>query len=294
MDALRDRYGDALSPLVVGTRNEPWNSYVLIIGVTADFVRRIPLSAGVHYEAGSDEALVGEVAARRIGVEPGQTLSIDGRDVRVTGVFRTGSRLLDGGVMTDIAHAQRILTREGAERQYSLAVLRSGSARAARDLMGEVERDFPAFKAIPGTEFAGALRLLRVVDAFVKTLSVIAAVGTILVVSNTLLMSIAERTREIGILMTVGWTPWLVLRMLLAESLVLCAVGAAVGNMLALGLLRVVNGIESIGFGWIPVRFPLSLTGASFVLAFVVAVMAMLWPSVIVYRMQPLAAVRHE
>jgi putative ABC transport system permease protein len=143
-------------------------------------------------------------------------------------------------------------------------------------------------RAIPGTEFAGSLRLMKVVDAFITTISVVALVGTGLVVTNTLLMAIAERTREIGILMTVGWTPWLVLRMLLAESLVLCTAGAVLGNGFALLLLRVVNGLESVGFGWIPVRYPLSLAAMSLVMALAIALVALLWPAVVVFRMQPL------
>src|SRR6185369_5818438 len=130
--------------------------------------------------------------------------------------------------------------------------------------------------------------------AFVTTISVIAFAGTLLVVSNTLLMAISERTREIGILMAVGWTPVLVLRMLLAESLALCLVGALLGNLLALGLLRLLNGLESVGFGWIPVRFSSSLAAASVAMALVVAVLALAWPAFVVFRMQPLAALRHE
>jgi putative ABC transport system permease protein len=294
MRALETRFGSSLSPLVIGTRNEKWNAYALVIGVTADFRKRVPLTSGAPYEDGSGEAMIGEVAAQKLGVHEGQSVTVDGRDVRLSGVFRTGSRLLDGGLMTDIAHAQRMLTRDGAEQQYSLAVLRAGSQDSATRLIAEVNRDYPSFRAIPGTEFTGALRLMRVVDAFVKTLSVIALVGTCIVVSNTLLMAIAERTREIGILMTVGWTPWLVLRMLFAESLVLCTVGAALGNVFALVLLRVVNGLDSVGFGWIPIRFPLSLTGASFAMALSVAFISLVWPALILYRVQPLAALRHD
>lgn len=294
MAALQAQYGPGLSPLVLGTHNEPWNAYALIVGVTPEFLARVPLTAGARYAEEAGHAMIGEIAAGRLRVTAGSRLSIDGRDVTLTGVFRTGSRLLDGGVLMGIAEAQRVLTREGAEPQYSLAVVRGDDPGAAAALIADINTRFPALKAIPGTEFAGALRLLRVVDAFVKTISVLALVGTVIVVSNTLLMAIAERTRDLGILMTVGWTPWLVLRMLFAEGLLLCLAGAAAGNLLALVLLRVVNGIESIGFGWIPVRFPLSLTLASLAMAAVVAALSLAWPAVVLWRFQPLAALRHE
>lgn len=294
MAELRSRYGAAVSPMAIGTVNERWNAYALVIGVPAEFARRTPLVAGEHYREGSDDVLLGELAAQKLGIAPGQTVRIDGRELPVRGIFRSGSRMLDGGMMTHIGQAQRMLTREGAEPQFTLALLRAPDAGAAAELIRDIGQRFPTLRAIPGTEFAGSLRLMKVVDAFITTISVVALVGTGLVVTNTLLMAIAERTREIGILMTVGWTPWLVLRMLLAESLVLCTAGAVLGNGFALLLLRVVNGLESVGFGWIPVRYPLSLAAMSLVMALAIALVALLWPAVVVFRMQPLTALRHE
>lgn len=294
MADLQARYGAALSPLVIGTLNEKWNAYALVLGVTPEFLHRIALTSGEHFAEGSGDAMIGEIAVQKLAVQPGQSVTLDGRPVRISGVFRTGSRMLDGGIMMDLTQAQAMLTREGAERQYTLALLRAGQQDTAAALVSEINRLYPSLRAIPGTEFSGSLRLLRVIEAFVTTISVVALVGTCLVVSNTLLMAIAERTREIGILMTVGWTPWLVLRMLLAESLVLCAVGAAAGNAFALVLLRVVNGMESVGFGWIPLRYPLTLGAVSFGMALGIALISLLWPAAVLYRMQPLAALRHE
>ncbi len=294
MDELKQQYGASLSPLVIGTHNEAWSAYALILGVPPELRRRIALTAGAPLEEGSGDVMIGEVAAQRLERRPGELLSLDGRDVRISGVYRTGSRLFDGAIMLDIPHAQRVLTREGAEVQYTMALLKSDDKTAADALIQDINQRFPSLKAIPGTEFAGALRLLRVVDAFVRTLAVIAIVGTILVVTNTFLMAIAQRTREIGILMAVGWTPWLVLRMLFVESLVLCLTGAALGNGLALLLLRVLNELDSIGFGWIPIDYPLTVTAGSLLMAVSVALVALAWPAVILYRMQPLAALRHE
>ena len=120
--------------------------------------------------------------------------------------------MFDGGVMIGSRQAQRLFTPDGSEGHLTLALLRTGDRAETAAHDHRSERRHPALRAIPATEFAGALRLFRVVDAFVGTIAVVALVGTVLVVTNTLLMAVAERTREIGILMAVGWTPWLVLR----------------------------------------------------------------------------------
>lgn len=294
MDRLTARYGAAVTPLVLGTNNERWSAYALVIGAPTAFQDRLALTQGARFRSGAGQALVGEVAAQRLGLQGGAAVELDGREFRVTGVFRTGSRLLDGGLMMDLGDAQAILTREGAAQQFTLALFRAEAPGGAAALIADLNTRYPELRAIPGTEFAGAMRLMRVVDAFVRTISAIALIGTGLVVGNALVMALAERTRELGILMTVGWSPWLVLRMLAAEGVMLSVVGAILGNGLALLVLRVLNGIESIGFGWIPLRFPVGLSVMSVAMALGVGLVALGWPALVVYRMQPLAALRHE
>ena len=294
MQDLRQHFGPRLTPIVVGTLNEKWNAYAMVIGVEPSFAQRIPLVTGERFMPGRREVLLGEISARRLRLVPGQTLTLDGEVYTVSGIFRTGSRMFDGAVMTEIASAQKMLSQTGAAGQYTMALLQTSSREDKTQFIRAVQARFPDLRAIPGTEFAGSLRLLKVVDTFAYTISVVALIGTCLVVTNTLLMAVAERTREFGILMTVGWSPWLVLRMLVAESLLLCTLGAAVGNGLALLLLRVVNGMESVGYGWVPVHLPAPLVAGSFVVTALVAMVALLWPAVVVWRLQPLSALRHE
>jgi len=293
MQALVKDFGSAVAPMVIGTLNEKWNPYALVMGVEPAFAQRMALVAG-RPMAAAEEALLGELGAQRMGLLPGARVTLGDKSYLVSGLFRTGSRMFDGGVMVGIEQAQALFTPDGSEGHYTLALVRTGDRADTARTIADVQRRHPVLRAIPATEFAGALRLFRVVDAFVGTIAVVALVGTVLVVTNTLLMAVAERTREIGILMAMGWTPWLVLRMLLAESVLLCLVGAALGNAFGLVLLHTVNGMETVGFGWIPVSLSPTLVALSFVLTLVIALLSLAWPAVVLWRMQPLSALRHE
>ena len=293
MQALVQDFGSAVAPMVIGTLNEKWSPYALVMGVEPAFAQRLSLVAG-RPMAAAGELLLGELGAQRLGLAPGARLTLGEQSYLVSGVFRTGSRMFDGGVMVGVEQAQGLFTPDGSEGHYTLALVRTGDRAETARTIADVQRKHPMLRAIPATEFAGALRLFRVVDAFVGTIAVVALVGTVLVVTNTLLMAVAERTREIGILMAMGWTPWLVLRMLLAESVLLCLAGAALGNVFGLALLHTVNGMETVGFGWIPVSLSPTLVAASFVLTLVIALLALAWPAVVLWRMQPLTALRHE
>lgn len=294
MAALQADHGDDLAPLVIGTLHEAWNPYALLVGAEPGFLQRVPLVQGAPLAPGAPEVLVGEMAAQRLGLTPGQSVSLGGQARRVAGVFRSGSRLFDSGMLLHTAQAQELLFRDGRPPHYSVAALHVAGPRSPAAVVADLQARHPQLRALPGAELSGALRLVRVVKAFVGTMAAISVVGTVVVLLNTLLMAVAERTREIGILMAVGWSPWRVLRLLAAESLVLAVPGALLGDALALGVLNTVNHLPSVGFGWFPVSLTPQAVGLSLLTTLGVALLALVWPAWVVLRLQPLVALRHE
>ena len=82
--------------------------------------------------------------------------------------------------------------------------------------------------------------------------------------------------------------------MLLAESLTLCLCGALAGNSMALLILKLLNNSEAVGFGWIPVTISQTTFLASLGVTLILALISMIWPAVILYRLSPVEALRHE
>ena len=81
-------------------------------------------------------------------------------------------------------------------------------------------------------------------DAFKWLLAVVAAVSLVvggIGIMNTMLVSVAERTREIGVRLSVGASPRDIHRQFLVEALTLCAVGGLLGTLLGVGLAYAVE-----------------------------------------------------
>jgi putative ABC transport system permease protein len=85
--------------------------------------------------------------------------------------------------------------------------------------------------------------------ALIITLVVASAFAAILmIVGNTMMMSVRERTREIGVLKTLGFRSSTILLQILAESLLLAVVGAVAGLLVASGLVAAAGkAIEGLG-----------------------------------------------
>jgi len=117
----------------------------------------------------------------------------------------------------------------------------------------------------------------------------IGAVGML----NTMLMSVLERTREIGVLRSLGWRRRQVLWMILKESLLLGAVGGLCGIPIGLGLGALVGAAGIWGGAIEPTYTPLLFVRAVAV-AMVAGTIGGLYPAWRATRMRPVEALRYE
>jgi ABC-type lipoprotein release transport system permease subunit len=156
-------------------------------------------------------------------------------------------------------------------------------------------------------EMRSLVRLVEVAWVFVLLLVLIAAAAG---VTNTMLMSTFERTRELGMLLALGTAPGRIVRMILAESIALALVGTLLGVALGGGLVAWAHGggidyatltgggpseISFAGMRWSLRLYPtLALVDIARVVVAVVltAVAASAWPAARAARLQPAAALR--
>lgn len=288
---LEKQFGDSVSPLVFGSLREEWNQYATVIGADRKMFARIGLFEGTLPQPGSKEVVIGSLLAGKIGLGVGQDLTLASDRYRITGIYSIGTRFIDGSVLMNIADAQQLL---GSGTRINIALIRVKSSGDTLQTIQQINARFPKLRANQSSDFMKNSRLFTVITSCSQAVAVISFIGVCLIVTNTLLMAVGERTKEIGILMAIGWRPSMVLRMLFAESLALCFSGVLMGNGFALLILRIINNTRIIGFGWIPTTLPVETVVSSFGIALMLAAAAILWPSYIIYRLTPLEALRHE
>jgi putative ABC transport system permease protein len=108
-------------------------------------------------------------------------------------------------------------------------------------------------------------------------------------VMNIMLVSVIERTREIGIRMAVGAKPIDVMTQFLVEALVLAAVGGLLGLALGAGAAKYMASY----FGW-KFFFPATTAAIAFIVAGGVGVVFGLYPAIRASRLDPITALRYE
>jgi len=107
------------------------------------------------------------------------------------------------------------------------------------------------------------------VKAFILSICFAVVFATLLVSANTMAMSIRERTREVAVLKTLGFTRQSILRLYIGEAVLVALTGGALGCVLAAGLVIALANAPGMGFFFLGMR----VTPPTFLLAIFVSAM---------------------
>lgn len=197
---------------------------------------RVPLMAGRLPQPGSHELMVGEAMAERLKLRLGEVLTLRGLEFTVVAVYRTAVGMLNAGGLTDLLSAQEL----GNYRDALSFVLLDVEPGNEASVMSEVHQTLKGLEAMDSREYMGTLGVSRITSAFVSILGFVVVLMAALGVANTMQSSLNERKSELAMLRALGWSPWKVAQLVMAEVVFLAFVGVLVGFLGAVGALTLV------------------------------------------------------
>ncbi len=195
-----------------------------------------------------DAILLGKGLAASMNAKPGDyitlmtptvTGSLNAMDVRVAGIFQTGVKELDErAVKMPITGAQSLLQTTKVEKL--LVFLRDTETTAA--MRADIERRKWPIEIKSWSELASFYhQVVLLYNGIFGFLGLIVFGVVIFSVANTIVMSIFERTREIGTLMAIGTTRGRVWRMFFLEGLMTGVIGGLLGLTIGALLATAIN-----------------------------------------------------
>jgi ABC-type antimicrobial peptide transport system permease subunit len=236
------------------------------------------------------QMLLGRQTAEAMGLDVGDTFRILDSTFRIVGVYETGGSFEDSGAVITVRDAQRLAGRPHQVSMYGIRVRDPDKVAEVRDYLNA---NFSNIEVSLSSEFAESIpdmeRMAAMTGQIVFMAVFLGAVGML----NTMLMSVLERTREIGVLRALGWQRRQVVGMILREALVLGAVGGVCGILLGIGLVWMLQQIPFIG-SMIEPSYEAGLLAQAMVMALVAGVIGGLYPSWRATRMRPVEALRYE
>jgi putative ABC transport system permease protein len=291
------------------------NTNTSIIGTTANYptVRNYKLASGRMFTEAEDAgqrrvAVVGPTVATNLGLTTPDALV--GEDIRVGGMLFTVIGVTEpkgqGSTFGDPDDQILIPITTGRYRVFGSNWVRSINVLASTEdniplAMAEIQKalrrqhrlrtsDPDDFQIRSQTDFLTTTAETTAV--FTYLLAGIAGVSLLvggIGIMNIMLVSVTERTREIGIRKALGATRWNILLQFLIEAVVLCCMGGIVG--IALGAAGAQ--IMSKTAGW-NTQVSMAAVGIAFGFSAVVGVLFGVWPARRASVLDPIVALRYE
>jgi len=291
------------------------NTSTSIVGTTSNYleVRKYELQAGRMFTRAEDEgrqrlAVLGPTVLEALGINSpdaiiGENVRIRGIQFTVIGVLKSKGQSTpfgnpDDQVLVPITTGRFRLF--GSDRLRSVSVLAETEDKipdAMADVQRVLRREHRLVQGKPDdfmirsqADFLNTLG--ETTQVFTYLLSGIAAVSLLvggIGIMNIMLVSVTERTREIGIRKALGATRGNILLQFLIEAVVLCLLGGLIGALVGSGGATAMSAF----FQWNTIISPSAIVMA-FIFSAVVGVLFGVWPARRAASLDPIVALRYE
>ncbi len=247
--------------------------------------------AGPLAFSGERQLLVGHNLAARLGLTLGGSVTLFDEPYTVAGIFRSRSVWENGSLILPLPALQQIADRPGQVTYVNVIAARPLPKGGLPNVITAIEALDPKLLPLPTAEFVDTDTRLALADAMAWMTSIVATVIGTIGTLNTMMTSVHERTREIGILRAIGWPARRVVGMILLESCGLALAAAAAGGLAAIGLTWALARAPAAGGILAPV-IDLPVLAQGFSIALGIGLLGALLPAWRASRLLPTEAFR--
>jgi len=248
--------------------------------------------AGHPYEATATNAvMVGWRTASTFGLKVGSIFHANGTWNRVTGIYTTGNSFGDSGAMFPLPAIQSYNRLPGI---VTMAFVKVAKGYTPSTVAGKIDANMPELTTIrTASQFGRADRNLVYLKAAVTGSTVLAVLIGAVIIGNTMLLSLFERTREFGVLRAVGWTRRRMVSLLVSENVVLALSGAMIGVGLAFGVSSILEQLPALK-GVLNANYTSSAFWRALYTALAMTLIGGLYPAIRAALLSPLKALSYE
>ena len=251
---------------------------MMVVGVEPEEESKIKtwwkIEEGKYLE-GTDQALVGAVAAKLLTLNTGDTVELNGSAVTVAGILEETGSNDDYQIFVPLETLQKAYGKEGLVSSIDIRAL--CNACPVEIIANAINQNITGVRAIAVKQVAEAeMGVMGRMNRFMYALGGITLVVGLFGVVNTMMSSVNERIKDIGIMRAVGASRNQIMRVFIYEAIVIGIVGGIFGYMAGTILAYIIGPIILQGTN---IDFVLKYLPLSLALAILVAVIATLYPA---------------
>lgn len=245
--------------------------------------------------------VLGGQLAKNLSKGIGQPVEIELRQFRVIGIYQSSNVFENGAAVLLLPDLQHLMDREGQVSEFLIILDKElpDRSQAIERLQKHVEaltdqHGQPlGLAALPTEQYVSRNLEIRLSGDMAWATSAIALLIGSVGVLNTMLMSVMERTQEIGVLRALGWRKSRIVRLILCESCLLSLGGSVLGVLASLVLVDLLSRLPAAQ-GLVRSDTSPTVIAIGLGMALAVGVVGALYPALRGAALQPTVALRYE
>ncbi len=234
--------------------------------------------------------VLGERAADFLTAVAGEEVQLGQESYPVAGVVRMENGFENGGVFMPLKECQRAFHKQGVSSVVTVAL---ADGHEAGEVKSWIEANHGRLTALENEEFSKSYSQFKIMKTTAWVVGGCAFLLGGLSVTNTMILSVFSRIRELAVLRVCGFSRGQVARMILGESLALSVIGVLAGWLLSVGGLRLLKALPALQ-GYIEPQVGMVEVLGAVGLALLTGIGGALYPAVHAARLKPAEALRFE
>jgi putative ABC transport system permease protein len=239
-------------------------------------------------DASERAVVLGKLAAESLNKKPGDTVTIEAEEFTVVGIADGKAFVENGSIFIELGLLQHVMQKEGKVNFINIRVHHGADIVKVQHAAQE---HLPGYRVDAARDVTANNDGVKTFEAMNWGTSAIALLVGTFGVMNTMFMSVFERTREIGILIALGWRRARILQMIMFESVALCAGAGVLGVIFGVVLLKILA-VTPFMSGKLEPYIGLDLIGFALALSIVVGLLSGLYPALHCTKINPSLALR--
>ncbi len=250
------------------------------------------LLKGRMMHAGKAEVVVGERMALLYKLKSGSLLELaKEKEYKVVGVYASWLNFLNTGVLMNLNMAQELLSQREKVNMFFIAL---DDTTDTSKILKTINSLYPELRAIESAQMPDTLGTIKNMFYFSKIVSALTLLIAIVVLLNTFIMAVSERTKEIGILSAIGWSRIMIVTLFFVEAMLLSCFGGLLGYALTFPVMILLQDIFPSIYMYLPSSPTLFTFIEVMIVCIAIAFLSILFPSFYGTKMQIAKAIHHE
>ncbi len=235
-----------------------------------------------EYIQKQDQAIVGTVAASLLQLKVGSPISINGDKLTIAGILHETGANDDYQLFIPIDTLQKAFNKEGLVSSIDIRAL--CNACPAETIADALNKEIAGIRAVAVKQIAETeMGMLEKINRFMIAMAIITLAVGLFGVINTMMTSVHERIKDIGIMRAVGASRNQIIKIFIYEALIIGIIGGILGYIVGSVLAYIIGPLllEGTTVHYVPIYFPVALG-----LAILVAILATTYPSFLATRIR--------